>query len=406
MSEYKKKFVLDEERIPKAWYNIVADLPTPPAPPLNPATLQPAGPADLEPIFPPSIIAQEVSAERYIEIPEEIHQIYRLWRPSPLIRATGLEKALDTPAKIYYKYEGVSPAGTHKPNTAVAQAYYNKQAGTKRLATETGAGQWGSALSLACQMFDLECTVYMVKVSYHQKPYRRSMMQIWGADVIPSPSDQTERRPRRSGRGPGVPRQPRHRHQRGGRGRRHPPRHQVLPGQRPQPRPAAPDHHRPGSAPAGPGRGRLARRRHRLRRRRLELRRHRLPVPAGEPRRQDRTPLRRRRAHRLPHADQGPATPTTSATTAQTTPLIMMYTLGHDFMPPGIHAGGLRYHGMAPLISHVYELGLIDAVAVPQTKVFAAAQLFAQTEGIVPAPESAHAILTASRRGPRGQGGR
>ena len=191
MSEYKKKFVLDEERIPKAWYNIVADLPTPPAPPLHPGTLQPAGPDDLSPIFPPSIIAQEVSAERYIEIPEEVHQIYRMWRPSPLIRATGLEKALDTPAKIFFKYEGVSPAGSHKSNTAVAQAYYNKLDGTTRLATETGAGQWGSALSMACQMFGLECMVYMVKVSYHQKPYRRSMMQLWGADVIPSPSDQT-----------------------------------------------------------------------------------------------------------------------------------------------------------------------------------------------------------------------
>ncbi len=191
MSEYKKKFVLDEERIPKAWYNIVPDLPAPPAPPLNPGTLQPAGPDDLSPIFPPSIIAQEVSAERYIEIPEEIHQIYRIWRPTPLIRATGLEKALDTPAKIFFKYEGVSPAGSHKSNTAVAQAYYNKLDGTTRLATETGAGQWGSALSMACQMFDLECMVYMVKVSYHQKPYRRSMMQLWGGTVIPSPSDQT-----------------------------------------------------------------------------------------------------------------------------------------------------------------------------------------------------------------------
>ena len=191
MSEYKKKFVLDEERIPKAWYNIVADLPVPPAPPLHPGTLQPAGPDDLAPIFPPSIIAQEVSAERYIEIPEEVHQIYRMWRPSPLIRATGLEKALDTPAKIFFKYEGVSPAGSHKSNTAVAQAYYNKKDGTTRLATETGAGQWGSALSMACQMFGLDLMVYMVKVSYHQKPYRRSMMQLWGADVIPSPSEKT-----------------------------------------------------------------------------------------------------------------------------------------------------------------------------------------------------------------------
>ncbi len=187
----RKKFLLDEERIPTRWYNIVPDLPEPPAPPLHPGTLQPAGPDDLAPIFSPSIIAQEVSAERYIEIPDEVREIYRVWRPSPLIRATGLEKALDTPAKIFYKHEGVSPAGSHKSNTAVAQAYYNKMDGTQRLATETGAGQWGSALSMACHHFGLECFVYMVKVSYHQKPYRRSMMQLWGADVIPSPSDRT-----------------------------------------------------------------------------------------------------------------------------------------------------------------------------------------------------------------------
>ena len=280
MSEYKKKFVLDEERIPKAWYNIVPDLPAPPPPPLNPATLQPAGPDDLLPIFPPSIVAQEVSAERYIEIPEEIHQIYRIWRPTPLIRATGLEKALDTPAKIFFKNEGVSPAGSHKSNTAVAQAYYNKLDGTARLATETGAGQWGSALSMACQMFDLECMVYMVKVSYHQKPYRRSMMQLWGADVIPSPSDQTN-----AGRAV-LAEDPESLGSLGiaiseavedavthpgskyalGSVTNHVLLHQTIIGEE--------------AILQTPGRRRVPRRRRRLRRRRVELRRHRLPVPA------------------------------------------------------------------------------------------------------------------------------
>jgi tryptophan synthase beta chain len=394
MSEYKKKFVLDEERIPKAWYNIVPDLPTPPAPPLHPGTLQPAGPDDLAPIFPPSIIAQEVSAERYIEIPEEVHQILRMWRPSPLIRATGLEKALDTPARIFYKYEGVSPAGSHKSNTAVAQAYYNKIDGTTRLATETGAGQWGSALSMACQMFGLECMVYMVKVSYHQKPYRRSMMQLWGADVIPSPSDQTN-----AGRAV-LAEDPESLGSLGiaiseavedavthpgskyalGSVTNHVLLHQTIIGEEAilqcQDADAYPDVVvgcvGGGSSFAG------------------------IAFPF----------LRENLAGKTNTrfvAVEPTACPTLTkgkfvydfGDEAQSTPLFKMYSLGHDFMPAGIHAGGLRYHAMAPLISHVYGLGLMEAVAVPQTKVFAAAQLFAQTEGIVPAPESAHAILTA-----------
>ena len=395
MSEYKKKFVLDEERIPKAWYNIVADLPVPPAPPLHPGTLQPAGPDDLAPIFPPSIIAQEVSAERYIEIPEEVHQIYRMWRPSPLIRATGLEKALDTPAKIFFKYEGVSPAGSHKSNTAVAQAYYNKKDGTTRLATETGAGQWGSALSMACQMFGLECMVYMVKVSYHQKPYRRSMMQLWGADVIPSPSDTDQRRARRPGRGPRVARQPRHRHQRGGRGRGHAPRLQVLAGQRRQPRASC---IRPSSARrrscraqdadaypdmvigcvgGGSSFGGIA----------FPFLRENLAgktktrLIAVEP---TACPSLTKGQFRYDFGDE-----------AASTPLFKMYTLGHDYMPPGIHAGGLRYHAMGAARQPRLRPGAHRGRRGAADEGVRGGALFVQTEGIVPAPESAHAIRVA-----------
>jgi len=390
MSE-KKKFVLDEERIPRAWYNIVPDLPEPPAPPLNPATLQPAGPEDLAPIFPPSIISQEVSSERYIEIPEEVHEIYRIWRPSPLVRATGLEKALDTPAKIFFKHEGVSPAGSHKCNTAVAQAYYNREDGTKRLATETGAGQWGSALSMACSMFGLECMVYMVKVSYHQKPYRRSMMQLWGADVIPSPSDKTK-----AGRAV-LAEDPESLGSLGiaiseavedavthpgskyslGSVNNHVLLHQTVIGEEAllqvQDADAYPDMVI-GCVGGGSSFGGIA----------FPFLRENLAGKtktrfiAVEP---TACPTLTKGELRYDFGDE-----------AATTPLFKMYTLGHDYMPPGIHAGGLRYHGMAPLVSHAYHLGLIEAVAVPQTKVFEAARLFVQTEAIVPAPESSHAI--------------
>jgi tryptophan synthase beta chain len=394
MSEYKKKFVLDEERIPKAWYNIVADLPEPPAPPLHPGTLQPAGPDDLAPIFPPSIVAQEVSAERFIEIPEEVHQIYRMWRPSPLVRATGLEKALDTPAKIFFKYEGVSPAGSHKCNTAVPQAYYNKLDGTQRLATETGAGQWGSALSHACQIFGLDCMVYMVKVSYHQKPYRRSMMQIWGADVIPSPSDTTK-----AGRAV-LAEDPESLGSLGiaiseavedavthpgskyalGSVTNHVLLHQTIIGEEAilqcQDADAYPDVVI-GCVGGGSSFGGIA---FPFLRENLAGRTH-TRLVAVEP---TACPTLTKGRFTYDFGDE-----------AQTTPLFKMYTLGHDFVPAGIHAGGLRYHAMAPLVSHAYHLGLVDAVAVPQTKVFEAARLFANTEGIVPAPESAHAILVA-----------
>lgn len=394
MSEYKKKFVLDEERIPRAWYNIVPDFPEPPAPPLNPATLKPAGPADLEPIFPPSIIAQEVSSERYIEIPEEVHQILRMWRPSPLIRATGLEKALDTPAKILFKYEGVSPAGSHKSNTAVAQAYYNKLDGTKRLTTETGAGQWGSALSMACQMFDLECMVYMVKVSYHQKPYRRSMMQLWGGTVLPSPTDTTN-----AGRAvladdpeslgslamaisEAVEDAVTHPGSKYALGSvvNHVILHQSIIGEEAilqcQDADAYPDVV-VGCVGGGSSFGGIA-----------------FPFMRENIAGRTKTRLVAVEPTACPSLTKGHFA-YDFGDEAQTTPLFKMYTLGHDFMPAGIHAGGLRYHAMGPLVSHAYHLGLMDAVAVPQTKVFAAAQLFAKTEGIVPAPESAHAIRVA-----------
>jgi len=394
MSEYKKKFLLDEEQIPKAWYNVVPDLPEPPAPPLHPVTHEPAGPDVLEPIFCPSIIAQEVSAERFIEIPEEVHQVYRLWRPTPLVRATGLEKALDTPAKIFYKHEGVSPAGSHKSNTAVAQAYYNKLDGTTRLATETGAGQWGSALSMACQMFGLECMVYMVKVSYHQKPYRRSLMQIWGAEVVPSPSERTQ-----AGRAV-LAEDPESLGSLGiaiseavedavthpgskyalGSVTNHVLLHQTVIGEEALAQCELADMYPDvvvGCVGGGSSFGGLA----------FPFLRENLAgrastrLVAVEP---TACPTLTKGAFRYDFGDE-----------AQTTPLFKMYTLGHDFMPAGIHAGGLRYHGMAPLISHVYDLGLIEATAVPQTKVFEAARLFACTEGIVPAPESAHAVRVA-----------
>jgi len=394
MSEYKKKFVLDEERIPKAWYNIVPDLPTPPAPPLHPGTLQPAGPDDLAPIFPPSIIAQEVSAERYIEIPEEVHQILRMWRPSPLIRATGLEKALDTPAQIFFKYEGVSPAGSHKSNTAVAQAYYNKLDGTTRLATETGAGQWGSALSMACQMFGLECFVYMVKVSYHQKPYRRSMMQLWGADVIPSPSDRTNAGRAVLAEDPdslgslgiaiseAVEDAVTHPGSKYALGSvtNHVLLHQTVIGQEAIAQMEMANDYPDivvgctggGSNFAGIAFPFIG----------AELRGGpKVKVVAVEP---AACPSLTRGVYAYDFGDTG-----------RMTPLAKMHTLGSSFMPPGFHAGGLRYHGMAPLVSHVKQLGLIEARAPKQISCFEAGVQFARAEGIVPAPEANHAVRGA-----------
>ncbi len=386
-----KKYILDESIIPERWYNIAADLPEPPAPPLHPGTLQPAGPDDLAPIFPMGLIAQEATSDRYIAIPDEVRDIYRIWRPTPLVRATNLEKALETPAHIFFKNEGVSPAGSHKANTAVAQAFYNKQAGVKRIATETGAGQWGSALSLACKFFGIDLTVYMVKISYQQKPYRRSMMQLWGAEVYPSPSDRTN-----AGRA-ALAEDPDSNGTLGlaiseaievaaqdddckyslGSVLNHVLLHQTVIGEE-----AIAQCEAAGAYPdvivgcVGGGSSFAGIAFPFLRERIAGTRQTRFL--AVEP-------------TACPTITKGQFT-YDFGDVAQTTPLLKMHTLGHDFMPAGIHAGGLRYHGMAPLVSHVVNMGLMEAVAVPQTKCFDAAQLFACTEGIIPAPESSHAI--------------
>jgi len=394
MTNNRTKFVLDEERIPRAWYNIVADLPSPPPPPLHPGTMQPLGPDDLAPLFPMALIAQEVSAEREIEIPEPVRDAYRLFRPSPLFRAHRLEKALDTPAHIYYKYEGLSPAGSHKPNTAIPQAFYNAEAGVKRLATETGAGQWGTALAIAGALFGLEVKVYMVRASYDQKPYRRMLMETYGASVVPSPSPTTN-----YGRAvlAVTPYSP------GSLGMaiseavedaatrddtnyalgsvlNHVLLHQTVIGQE-----AILQMEMAGEEPdvvigcvgggsnfaglAFPFVGRMLRGEGSYR------------VIAVEP---EATPSLTRGVYAYDFGDTG-----------HMTPLVKMHTLGSEFIPEPIHAGGLRYHGVAPLVSHLKELGQIEARAVHQNPTFAAGVQFARTEGILPAPESNHAIRVA-----------
>jgi tryptophan synthase beta chain len=395
MSATTLKYLLDEDRIPRAWYNIVADLPVPPAPVLHPGTGQSIGPADLEPIFPMSLIAQEVSAERWIEIPPAVREIYRRWRPSPLFRARALEKALDTPANIFYKYEGVSPSGSHKPNTAVAQAFYNKQAGVKRLTTETGAGQWGSSLAFAASLFGLEVDVFMVKISYEQKPYRRALMETYGARCVASPSPQTasgravlERFPGSTGSlGIAISEAVERAAQRDdtkyalGSVLNHVLLHQTIVGEEAMLQMSAADAEPDiviGCAGGGSNFAGLA-----------------FPY------------LREKIAGRLnPRviAVEPAACPTLTrgrytydfGDTAHLTPLVKMHTLGSTFIPPGFHAGGLRYHGMAPLVSHVKELGLIEARAYGQLECFAAGVQFARCEGIVPAPESNHAVKAAT----------
>jgi len=387
------KFLLADSQIPTVWVNVLPALPEPLDPPLNPQTRAPLGPQDLLPIFPMELIEQEFSPKPEIDIPGEVMDIYRLWRATPLYRARRLEKALDTPAHIYYKYEGTSPAGSHKPNTAVPQAYYNKRAGMRRLATETGAGQWGSALALACRLFDLECTVYMVRISYDQKPYRRMMMHCWGAEVFPSPSDQTN-----SGRGvlatspdsPGslgiaiseaVEDAATHADTNYSLGSvlNHVMLHQTVIGQEAKLQMA-----QAGEEPevvigcfgGGSNFGGLA----------LPYMLDRLAgkgprILAIEP-------------SACPSLTKGTFT-YDYGDTAKLTPLIKMYTLGHDFVPPGIHAGGLRYHGASPLLSHLRRLGHMEAKAYSQIPVFETALQFARTEGILPAPESSHAIRAA-----------
>ena len=391
------QYNLPQSRIPTAWYNILPDLPKPPAPALHPGTLQPLGPDDLAPLFPMALIMQEVSMEREIEIPEEVRQIYAQWRPSPLIRARRLEKALDTPARIYYKYEGVSPAGSHKLNTAVPQAWYNKREGVRNLATETGAGQWGSALSMACAFLGLHCRVFMVRVSYDQKPYRRALIEAFGATVVASPSIETE-----SGRA--ILRE--HPDSKGSLGiaiseavetaakdpetkyalgsvLNHVLLHQTVIGQEAIEQMAMAGEEPDviigctggGSNFAGlvmPFLGRKLKGKCNAR------------IVAVEP-------------AACPSLTKGRFT-YDFGDTGHLTPLVKMHTLGSTFMPPGIHAGGLRYHGMAPLVSHVIDLGLADATTVQQLDAFAAGVQFARAEGIIPAPEANHAIAEAIRQ--------
>ena len=384
-------FGLAQSERPQHWYNILADMPEPMAPPLHPGTKKPVSLEDMVRLFPENLVRQEMSPERYIEIPGPVQEVYSLYRPTPLIRAVRLERELQTPAHIYYKNESVSPAGSHKPNTAIAQAYYNKQAGVKRLATETGAGQWGSALALACAIFGLECNVYMVKVSYHQKPYRRLMMEAWGATVHSSPSDQTEFGRKLQHENPhcagslGIAiseaiedavKTPNTKYSLGS-VLNHVCMHQTVIGQE-----ALKQMEMAGEEPdiiigcAGGGSNFAGLSFPFVRKKIVEKKPYRFI--AVEP---TACPSMTKGEFRYDFGD-----------TAQTTPLIMMYTLGHDFMPPSIHAGGLRYHGMAATVSHLLKLGLIEARAVMQTKTFEAGVLFARTEGILPAPESAHAI--------------
>jgi len=387
------KYLLSENQIPTHWYNVIPDLPGPMSPVLHPGTRQPVTPADLLPLFPMGLIEQEMSQERWVKIPDEVREIYRIWRPSPLFRAHRLEKALGTPARIYYKYEGVSPAGSHKPNTAVPQAYYNKIGGTKRIASETGAGQWGSSIALACKMFGLECTVYMVKVSFEQKPYRKSMMQLWGAEVIASPSPRTN-----AGRGI-LAQDPDSQGSLGiaiseavedaatredtryalGSVLNHVCMHQTVIGleAKEQMKLAGdvPDVvigcHGGGSNFAGIAFPYVA----------DKAAGSKVRLVAAEP---SSCPTLTKGVYAFDYGD-----------TARMAPISHMYTLGHDFMPPGIHAGGLRYHGASPLVSQLVNAGIIEARAVGQLAVFEAAVTFARTEAIIPAPESSHAIRVA-----------
>jgi len=392
----RTKFILDESDMPTAWYNVVPDLPEPPPPPLHPGTGEPVGPDDLAPLFPMALIEQEVSTERYIPIPEAVQEVYRLWRPSPLYRAHRLEKALGTPARIYYKYEGVSPVGSHKPNTAVPQAYYNAQEGVRLLTTETGAGQWGSAVAFASAQFGLECEVWQVRASYDQKPYRKMMMETFGATVHPSPSDLTEAgrailaaHPDSTGSlgiaiSEAVEKAAANPDARYALGSvlNHVLLHQTVIGEE-----ALRQFELAGDTPdvivgctgGGSNFGGLV----------FPFLREKLAgkispaIRAVEP---AACPSLTRGKYAYDFGD-----------TAGLTPLLKMHTLGHDFIPDPIHAGGLRYHGMSPLLSHIVELGLVDAVAIEQNECFAAGVRFARAEGIVPAPEPTHALAECVR---------
>lgn len=387
------KYLLSEDQMPTSWYNLNADFPVPLPPPLHPGTLQPAGPDDLAPLFPMALIMQEMSPDRYIEIPEEVQDIYKLWRPTPLYRAHRWEKALDTPAKIYYKYEGVSPAGSHKPNTAVPQAYYNKKEGITKLTTETGAGQWGSALSLACQLFGMELLVYMVKISYQQKPYRRSMIHTWGAEVIPSPSDTTNAGRAFLAADPDstgslgmaiseaveVAAMNDDTHYSLGSVLNHVMHHQTVIGQEAMQQIGDAGDYPDiiiGCAGGGSNFAGIS-----------------FPFLGANIREDKKTRIIAVEPAACPSLTKG-IYAYDFGDVAKLTPLLKMYTLGHDFVPAGIHAGGLRYHAMAPMVSHALNLGLIEAEAYTQNSCFQAAVQFARTEGIIPAPESSHALAS------------
>ena len=388
------KIILPEADLPTHWYNIVPDLPSPPPPVLHPGTHEPVGPDDLAPLFPMDLILQEVSTDSFIEIPEEIREVYRLWRPSPLYRAHGLEELIGGPARIYYKYEGVSPVGSHKPNTAVAQAYYNAKAGVGKVSTETGAGQWGSALAFACAVFGIECEVYMVRASYDQKPYRRAIIETYGATIYPSPSDRTQYGRKVLEATPDTP---------GSLGiaiseavevaatnedvkyslgsvLNHVLLHQTVVGEEALKQMAMVDETPDviiGCTGGGSNFAGLV----------LPFIREKMAgkidpvVRAVEP---AAAPSLTRGSYQFDFGDTG-----------QMTPLVKMHTLGHPFVPEPIHAGGLRYHGMAPLVSHLQELGLIESVALHQTETFEKAVQFSRVEGIIPGPEPTHAVAEA-----------
>lgn len=387
------KIILPESEIPKKWYNILSDLTGEILPPLHPGTKQPIGPEDLAPLFPMELIMQEVSQDQFIPIPEEVIDIYRMWRPTPLYRARRLEQFLKTPAKIYYKYEGVSPAGSHKPNTAIPQAYYNKKEGVKRLTTETGAGQWGSALSLACNFFNLECKVYMVRISYQQKPYRKSMIETWGASIVSSPSNETDYGKKVIAEDPDSP---------GSLGiaisealedalsrddtkyslgsvLNHVLMHQTIIGEEAIKQMKITNDYPDiviGCVGGGSNFSGLA-----FPFLRDKINGKKLKAIAVEP-------------TSCPTLTEGTFDYDFGDSSGMT-PLLPMYTLGHEFVPPIIHAGGLRYHGVAPLLSKLVKDGIVEAIAFGQTEVFKAAITFANCEGIIPAPESAHAIKAA-----------
>ncbi len=390
------KILLDESEMPTRWYNIIPDLPAPPPPPLHPGTREPVGPDDLAPLFPMALIAQEVTTDSYVDIPEEVLDVYKLWRPSPLHRAHRLEAVLGTPAKIYYKYEGVSPAGSHKPNTAVPQAFYNAQEGIRKLTTETGAGQWGTALAFACALFDIECEVWQVRSSFDQKPYRKAMIETFGATIHPSPSELTEAGRKILSNDPDTPgslgiaiseavevaaQDPEIRYALGS-VLNHVLLHQTIIGEEALLQLAKVDETPDvivGCTGGGSNFGGLV----------FPFLREKLAgkisptIRAVEP---AACPSLTKGTYAYDFGD-----------TAGMTPLMKMHTLGHDFVPDPIHAGGLRYHGMAPLLSHIYELGLIEAESIHQTECFDAGVQFARSEGIVPAPEPTHALAATVR---------